>query len=81
MRMRKSVQKRLVVQQANKVDVLVENHGTIFLFKPQTEAAKQWFAENVQTEGWQWLGKGLGVDHRFAENLVAGMIEAGLEVA
>lgn len=61
-------------------DVLVENHGTIFMLRPQTEAAEQWIEDHVQTEGWQWLGKGLAVDHRYAENLVAGMIEAGLAV-
>jgi len=63
-----------------KIDVRVENHGTIFMIRPQTKAAEAWIEANVQTEGWQWMGKGLGVDHRYAENLVAGMIENGLVV-
>jgi len=59
-------------------DVLVENHGTIFMFRPQTEAAKAWVKENVQAE--QWLGNGFAVEPRYARDLAAGMLSAGLVV-
>lgn len=61
------------------VDVTVANHGTIFLFKPETDAAKAWIEEHVSADA-QWFGKSLAVEHRYAENLAAGMLEAGLVV-
>ena len=64
---------------ANKApDVLVENAGTVFTFCPLTPAAKEWVAENVQAEAYQWLGNVLVVERRFAWGLAAGMTDAGL---
>ena len=61
-------------------DVLVDNQGTIMVLTPQTQKAKDWFDENVEAEGWQWIGDGLGVDHRMAENLLQGILTSGLTV-
>jgi len=61
-------------------DVVVENHGSLFAFTPVTAEARDWFSENVASEGWQWLGPSLCVDHRYAPDLVAGLVAAGLEV-
>jgi hypothetical protein len=66
---------------AKVADVVVRNHGTVVLFELRSPAAREWVDENVQTEPWQWLGRSLGVDHRFAGQLTDGMIDAGLEVA
>jgi hypothetical protein len=59
-------------------DVLVANEGTVFTFCPLTPAAKEWVAENVQAEAYQWFGNVLVVEHRFAWGLAAGMTDAGL---
>lgn len=59
-------------------DVLVSNAGTVFVFCAITPAAKQWVAENVQSEPWQWFENALVVEHRFAWGLAAGMKDAGL---
>ena len=61
------------------VDAEVENHGTIFLVRPLTEAARDWLAENVSNES-QWFGAALVVEHRYAADLVDGMIGDGLNV-
>lgn len=61
-------------------DVLVDNQGTIMVLTPQTQEAKDWFDENVEAEGWQWMGDGLAVDHRMAENLLQGILTSGLTV-
>lgn len=65
---------------APRPDVLVENHGTIFMFTPMTPAARAWVEEHVQLESWQWLGGSFSVEHRFAQNLAQGMMADGLEV-
>ena len=58
-------------------DVLVANEGTVFVFTPLTPRAREWFDENVQTEGWQWFGNALVVEHRFAWGLAEGLKDAG----
>ena len=63
------------------MDVSVFNHGSVFLFTLKTPAARARVDENVQLEGWQWVGaNAFAVDHRYADQLAAGMEEAGLEV-
>lgn len=61
------------------VDVVVENHGTIFLFRLLTDAAQAWVDEHVSDEA-QFFGGALVVEHRFARNLADGMLGDGLEV-
>jgi hypothetical protein len=61
-------------------DVLIENEGTIVMFQPVTDAARDWFAENVQTEGWQWFGPRLAVDHRTAGSLITGLLSEGFNL-
>lgn len=62
------------------LDVTVENHGSLFLFSPYTQAAKDWIADNVQIEEYMRLGLNFACEHRFAQALIQGMIEAGLRV-
>lgn len=66
-----------------KVDVLVEHQrgSGLATFRLYTQAAKDWVAENLEIEGWQWLGAStLGVDWRYAEPIAAMMDAAGLIV-
>ena len=65
-------------------DVTVENHGTIFLFHPQTTVAREWIDENVDPDPTNmfgfWRGSALCVEHRFAQEIAQDMINAGLAV-
>ena len=71
-----------MAKKSKKVDVEVYNDGSTFVFKPLTDAAKAWVKENVSLESWQkWAGDSFVVEHRFAENVARGMLEAGLVVA
>jgi hypothetical protein len=63
-----------------KADVTVENHGTIFLFRPWTDAAREWIEEHVDGEA-LWFGGALAVEHRYAYDLAHGMLNDGLTVA
>lgn len=62
------------------VDVIVHNGGSIFMFQPLTQRAKDWVIENVGLESWQWLGNSFVAEHRFACDLVDGMQAASLVV-
>lgn len=51
------------------LDVALINQGSLIGFMPVSDAAKQWFQENVSSEDWQWFGNVLWVDHRHARDL------------
>lgn len=61
------------------IDVIRENHGSIWLFRLQTDAAREWVAECVDPDA-QYFGNALAVEHRYVDNLTVGMIEDGLVV-
>lgn len=63
-----------------KLDITVDDHGTIFMFTPITTLAQEWVRDHLSLEGWQWLGASFAVDHRFARPLAEGMAEDGLLV-
>jgi len=65
---------------SKRYDVTVRDEGSVFLFTPLTKPGKKWFSENVHTEAWQWLGPSLGVDTRFADDLLCGMESDGLHI-
>jgi len=65
---------------SNTVDVLVQNEGSLFIFWPETQAAKDWVEENVHLESYQLWGHGFVVEPRYAVDLAAGMAEDGLVV-
>lgn len=61
-------------------DYRVENHGTIYLFRPLNEAAGNHLRENVQEDA-QWFGDALVVEHRYASDLAVALTDNGFVVA
>lgn len=61
-------------------DVRVESDSSMVLITPVSYVGRQWIDENIQAEGWQWLGGSLAVDKRYAEPIVNGMLNDGLDV-
>jgi carotenoid cleavage dioxygenase-like enzyme len=57
-------------------DYIVENHGSVFLFIAQTNAAHDNLKENAQ-EGAQFFGRALVVEHRYAADLAQRLQEEG----
>jgi hypothetical protein len=62
-----------------KLDVSVEDHGSLWLFRPITEDAKTWIDDNVEDAA-LWFGGALAVEARFVQALIEGMLADGLEV-
>lgn len=58
-------------------DFSIYDEGSVVVITPLNDDARDWIEENVQSEGWQWLGHGLCVDHRMAGPLVDGIASAG----
>ncbi len=60
-------------------DFYIINHGSVVSLHPLTVACRDWVDENVHSEGWQWLGGGLAIEPRYANDLIAGLIDAGFK--
>lgn len=61
---------KTVPEVAAVVDVEIENHGSIWIFRPKTDQGRDWLVEN--TEG-IWWGGGLAIEPRWAQGLCDGM--------
>lgn len=59
-------------------DIKIRDEGSIVLFDPQTDAAREWIKDNVPEP--MYFGKALVVEHRYADDLAQGMISDGLDV-
>jgi len=62
------------------MDFTVENHGSIFLLRPHSDAAREWAKEHLP-EDVQTFGHAYVVEHRYIGDIVAGIVNDGLEVA
>lgn len=64
-------------------DFKVRVEGSIWLFEPVTETAKNFTATDLDVQGWQWMGNAFGVDARIANDLVSSLEDEGfvLEIA
>jgi hypothetical protein len=58
----------------------VEDHGSLWLLRPITEAGRDWLHEHTGDEA-QWFGSALVVEPRYVADIVQGMQEEGLAVA
>jgi hypothetical protein len=63
----------------SQLDVEVENHGSVVLVRPLSDAARAWLAEHVSPDA-QRFGGAVAVEPRYVANLVDGMIGDGLVV-
>jgi len=61
-------------------DVYIRNEGTLIGFEPVSDAAIEWFADNVSADSWQWFGNLLWVDHRLAKELAIAVVAVGLDL-
>ena len=65
-----------------KIDVSINDEGTIVLFTPETPAATatEFVERNVSLESWQWLGNGFACEPRLAADIIERMQAEGLVV-
>lgn len=61
-------------------DFAIENHLSLVLVRPLTEAAQVWLDENVANPETQWFGGALVCEPRYVDDLVAGIEGDGLVV-
>ncbi len=59
-------------------DVRIDNQGTIIVMHPLSENATTWMEQNTP-DATRW-GQAIVVEHRYADDVIEGMIGAGLAV-
>ncbi len=57
-------------------DILIESHGTVFLVRPQTDAARKWLLNTAPSDA-QWFCGALAVEARFVFDVCHALKEAG----
>jgi hypothetical protein len=62
-------------------DLLLENHGSLFLIRPLSVSGQQWLDENVGDENTLTFGGAIVCEPRYIEAIAHGAVEAGLAVA
>jgi hypothetical protein len=61
-------------------DILVENHGSVFLLRPVSPVGQAWLQENVVGEESQHFGNAVVCEPRYVANIVFGARGQGLVV-
>jgi len=60
-------------------DLYVQNEGSIFLLRPQSDAGQQWIEENIPDDAMSF-GGAIVVEHRYIGAIVDGAQADGLTV-
>jgi hypothetical protein len=59
-------------------DFLIENHGSVFLLRPLTDAARSWIDEHIGADnGFQPMYPTVLIEHRYISAIVRGLVEEG----
>lgn len=60
-------------------DAVVANEGSVVLLYPKTDAAHAWIEEHLP-EDRQMFGTATVIEHRYAGDIINGMLDSGLVV-
>lgn len=60
-------------------DISAANHGSIWLLRPNTPAATDWFSDVIPEDA-QWFGGAVAVEPRYVDAIVEGAQAEGLTV-
>lgn len=61
-------------------DIRVQNHGTLYLLFPASDAGEEWLRAHTATDA-TWWGRALVVEPRYVRDIIAGAQADGLVVA
>ena len=65
------------LNRAHHVDVRIENHGSLYLFRPLHSVARNWLQDNTPDDA-NWFGGALVVEPRYAADLLTGIRNEGM---
>jgi hypothetical protein len=59
-------------------DFVFIHHGSVTTLRPETDEAREWLAENVDTSEAQWFGRALVIEPRMAPEIIDAIDRDGL---
>lgn len=65
----------------NQIDVTVENHGSIVVLRPLSNAGKDWVTEYIDQTGFQPYRDSVIVEPRYVDAILTGMQKDGLHIS
>lgn len=65
---------------APSADFAVSDHGSIVILTALSPEGSQWVREHIPADAPRWAG-GIAIENRFADDILDGIEDAGLEVA
>ena len=60
-------------------DFTIGGGGTLYILRPNTDAAKAWVDEHIPADAQRWSG-GVAVEHRYIGDIVNGILAEGMSV-
>jgi hypothetical protein len=66
--------------QDSQIDLVFENHFSLFLIRPVSVTGQAWLDEYVGSENTLTFGGAVVCEPRYVEPIMKGAVEAGLEV-
>jgi hypothetical protein len=70
----------LAILPPSQVDIVLENHGSLFLIRGLSDAGKNWLAENVDNEEAQYWCGAVVCEVRYVADIALGAEKFGLVV-
>ena len=61
-------------------DFIIDDQGTIVLFEPVSQRAKDWWDDSVEQHDWNKLGNSFAVERRMANAIYIGLVEAQFQL-
>jgi hypothetical protein len=61
-------------------DFAIDLHGTIAILWPQTDAGREWVAENIDEDAQRWGKDGIVIEHRYIGDIVNGIHDADMNI-
>lgn len=62
-------------------DIIILDCGSVIQLQGMTSEGLNWLVDNLELEPWQWLGNSVGIDQRYADDIIIGAQDAGLVVS
>jgi hypothetical protein len=61
-------------------DFLFQNHGSITILTPRSDAGRQWIDDHIPADATTWCS-GIVIEPRYAQDILDGIEADGLEVS
>ena len=62
-------------------DFIFQNYGSVTILTPQTDAGREWIADNLPDDAQGWGREGVVIEPRYAGPILDGIASTGLTIS